>query len=102
MHSLQSLDARIQGLGGELEYQAAQGSVLLLAISALVESHPDAASFAKAFQAQWTRSGNQNQAQPDGSKSAEGMDDALAILEESCSVPLGVRPPDVAEPPAVR
>lgn len=99
MHSPESLDARIRGLGGELEYQVAQSSVLLIAISALVESHPDPASFSKAFQAQWTRSGNQNQAQPGGSKSSEGMDDALEVLEESCSVPLNVRPPGVAAKP---
>lgn len=102
MYSPESLDARIRALGGELEYQVAQSSVLLIALSALVESHPAPAAFAKAFQAQWHRCGSQNQAQPAGSKSAEGMDDALSILEESCSVALNVRSPDVAEPPLGR
>jgi len=99
MHSLEDHERRIRGLGGELEYQVAQASVVLIAVSALVESHPDAAAFAKAFQAQWSRSGNQNQSQPADSQAAEGMDDALAILEASCPVPLNVRPPDVAEKP---
>ena len=93
-------ERRIRGLGGELEYELAQSSVLLCAISALIESHPDPAAFAQAFRAQWQRIGSQNQAQPDGSKSSEGMNDALGFLEASCPVVLGVRPPDVAEPPS--
>ena len=99
MYSLEDHEKQIRVLSGELEYQTAQTSVLLCAISALVESHPQPAAFAKAFQAQWQRIGSQNQAQPDGSKSAEGMDDALSVLEESCSVALNVRPPGVAEKP---
>ena len=99
MYSLEDHEMRIHEQGGELEYQTAQASVLLCAISALVESHPNPGAFAKAFQAQWQRGGAQNQAQPDGSKSAEGMDDALSILEESCPVALNVRPPGVAEKP---
>lgn len=99
MHSPESLVARIREQGGEIEYLTAQASVLLCAISALVETHPDSGAFAKAFQAQWSRIGNQNQAQPDDSMSSEGMDDALGVLEESCPVPLNVRPPGVAAKP---
>jgi hypothetical protein len=95
-------ERRIRGLGGELEYESAQSSVLLCAISALIETHPEPAAFARAFRAQWHRIGSQNQAQPGGSKSSEGMDDALGFLEASCPVALEVRPPDVAEPPGVR
>lgn len=101
MYSIEDHERRIRGLGGELEYQLAQNAVLLCAVAALVESHPQPEAFARVFREQWTRLGSQNQARQAGSQASDGMDDALAILEESCGVPLGVRPPDVAVPPAV-
>ncbi|MBK9442562.1 MAG: hypothetical protein IPN53_15195 [Comamonadaceae bacterium] len=98
MLSLENHEQRIRGIGGELEYQLAQNAVLLCAVAALVESHPQPAAFARVFREQWTRLGSQNQAQQADSQASEGMDDALAILEEACCVPLGIRPPGIAQP----
>ena len=96
---LRDHERRIRAQGDALEYESAQAAVALCAISALVESHPDPGAFARAFRAQWQRLGAQNQSQPAESQGAEGMDDALSVLEASCRVALGVRPPGRAAPP---
>ena len=96
---LKQLAGVVAGLGGAVEREAAQGAVLLCAVGALVQTHPDPEAFSAAFRRCWMQLGQPNQSQPDGSEASDGISDALAILEQLCPVRLSVRPPDQAQPP---
>lgn len=82
--------------------QHIRGQLLALttAVAALVRSHPDPQSFAQALRRAWMQADGPAQAFPDSRPGQAGIAAVLSVLEASCSVPLNVRPPDQAEPPA--
>lgn len=96
---LKTLAGAVAGLGHATEHVTAQTAVLVCAVGALVQTHPDPEAFAAAFRRCWLQLGQPNQSEPDGSEASDGMDAVLSVLEQLCPVPLGVRPPDVAERP---
>lgn len=81
--------------------QTTEGRLLVLAtaLGALVRTHPQPEVFAAEFRRLWLQAGQQHANESVGEDGQAGIDQALAILEESCSAPLNVRSPDVAEPP---
>ena len=85
--------------GDALGYETAQGAVLMCAVAALVQTHPDPSAFAAAFRRGWQLLGSQHSNEAAEGAAKEGFDDALGLLEGACKVPLGVRPPGVAEGP---
>lgn len=87
----------VAGLSGAAENQTAQLAVLVCAVGALVQTHPNPEAFAAVFRQCWLHLGEPNQAQPSGSQALDGIESVLSILEQMCMVPLGIRPPDVAE-----
>ena len=93
MTELKTLAGSVAGLGGEVEYQAAQSSVLLCAVAALVRAHPAPEIFAAEFRRAWQLAGSQHSNGANDSPVQAGIEVALETLEEACVVPLNVRPP---------
>lgn len=89
---LNELSAERQGAIGE-------GVVVLCALASLIRTHPDPSAFAAEFRRFWHQLGSPNQAQPDAEPAAARIAQALSVVEQACPVPLGVRPPGVAEAP---
>lgn len=87
------------GLSGVAERTTSELAVLVCAVGALVQSHPDPQGFAAAFRRCWLHLEQPNQEQPDDSQASRGIDAVLSVLEECCTVPLEVRPPDKAARP---
>lgn len=85
----------------QLEQQGAMGemAVLVCAVASLVRTHPDPAAFAAAFRRSWLQLGAPNQALAADDEAGDRMRSVLEVLEASCSVPLGIRPPGKAVPP---
>ena len=77
---------------------AAQVKVLVLAVAALVKSHPDPAAFAQSFRRFWMQSESPSDCDETTGEYVEGIAAVLEILEAHCAVPLNVRPPDQAAP----
>ena len=88
--------------GDAAEYQGAQNSVLLCAVAALVQTHPDPSAFAAQFRRAWQLIGSQHSNEQASGQSKQGFADVLSILEQACAVPLNVRPPGIAELPEQR
>ena len=99
MSDFDDLSRTVAALGGEAELSAAQASVILCAVLALVQTHPEPAVFAAAFRKAWMLLGSPNESQPGGSQASDGIAQMLELLEEACPVPLNVRPPDAAATP---
>lgn len=93
MDPIKALAATAAQLGAEAQRAAGLEAVLLCAVSALVRSHPDPAAFAREFRQEWLRLGSPNQGLPDDDQAGNGIAEGLAVLEQACSAPLGVRPP---------
>lgn len=68
-------------------------------LAALVRTHPDPEAFAQAFRRAWMQSGVSLEESDTDQEMHGGIEALLEILESNCSVPLNVRPPDVALPP---
>ena len=90
--SVATLGEAVQGVEGELP-------VLACAVAALVRTHPDGQAFAAAFRRAWMQIGAPNQALAADDPTGDRMRSLLAVLEESCTAPLNVRAPGVAQPP---
>ncbi|MDO5289321.1 MAG: hypothetical protein Q4F13_06765 [Pseudomonadota bacterium] len=84
--SVATLGEAVGAIEGELP-------VLMCAVAALVQTHPDAAAFAGAFRRVWMRLGSPNQSLEDGDEAGDRMRQALEILQEHCRVDLNVLPP---------
>ena len=84
--SVATLGEAVQGMEGELP-------VLMCAVAALVQTHPNAKAFATAFRQAWLRLGSPNQALEADDDAGRRMRAALDVLTESCAAPLNVRPP---------
>lgn len=65
--------------------------VVLTAVLALVESHPDPQRFADRFRSVWLGFGAPHPDEPGGQRYCAGIDLGLSLLEDRCPVPLGVR-----------
>jgi hypothetical protein len=95
---IKQLTGAVAGLSGEAEYAAAQGAVLLCAVAALVRTHPAPEVFAAEFRRTWLAIGHPHTneslvgAGAAESHTAQGLSEALAVLEEACAAPLNVRP----------
>jgi len=94
------IKAEIDALKEEQRGSMSELAVLVCAVASLVRTHPDPSAFAGAFRRTWLQVGAPNQALETDDEASDRMHSVLEVLEESCSVPLGVRPPDVAQPPA--
>lgn len=81
------------------EHLKVQVDVLVCAVGALVQTHPDPEAFAAAFRGCWQTSGLADAKFPDDSTAQSGVSEALSMLEVLCPVRLSVRPPDQAERP---
>lgn len=84
------------------EHAIAQQAVLMSAVGALVQTHPDAEVFAKSFLQCWQRTGLSDATFPPDSPSAQGIAQALSMLETLCKEPLSARPPGQAWPPSAQ
>ena len=100
-------DREVLFFAGELERHSdviaslqAQVSVWAGAVYALAHTHPDPSAFAAAFRRFWRKAGDQHSNSAVLASAQTGYAEALSDLERVCRVPLGVRPPGVAEPPA--
>lgn len=91
--------ARVAEHRRDQEHAIAQQAVLMSAVGALVQTHPDAELFAKCFLRCWQRTGLSDAPFPAESPSAIGIAQALAMLETLCKEPLSARPPGQAWPP---
>ena len=98
MSDFDTLAKSVATQGVALEAGAAQTSVLVCAVAALVRTHPDPDAFANAFRRAWTQLGQPNATEPDDSPASDGIDEVLSVLEGNCSVALNIRPPGVACP----
>lgn len=87
---------------GDVEHAVAQQAVLMAAVGALVQTHPEPEQFAKRFLQCWQRTGLSDASFPPESPSAQGIAQALAMLETLCKEPLSARPPGQAWPPLGR
>lgn len=67
--------------------------VLLTAVLALVESHPDPARFAERFRALWLTAFEEHEGGEYDGHFLGSMRTVVALLEKSCPVPLNVRAP---------
>lgn len=86
-----------QALEDERRGATAELAVLACAVESLVRTHPAPSSFAREFRATWQAVGAPNQALEADDEAGDRMRQLLAVLEAACAVPLGVRPPDVAQ-----
>ncbi|MEW6514296.1 MAG: hypothetical protein AB1443_09865 [Pseudomonadota bacterium] len=75
------------------EETAIQLAVHECALLSLIASHPRPEDFAAEFRTTWQRFGQQHSAIEHGEKMLAHIAEALTRIEESCPVPLGVRPP---------
>ncbi|MDO8768788.1 MAG: hypothetical protein Q7K57_08800 [Burkholderiaceae bacterium] len=85
--SVAVLGEALQGVEGELP-------VLACALAALVSTHPDPPAFAAAFRRAWLQLGAPNQALAADDAAGDRMRTLLSVLEECCSAPLNIRPPE--------
>lgn len=85
--------------GDVVRHAAGTMDVLICAIGALVQTHPDPSVFALEFRRLWQRLGSPNESDTADELRLAGIDEALSVVEGSCPVPLGVRPPDAATKP---
>lgn len=85
--------------GDGLQRNHGERLVLLCAVLALVRTHPDSRLFAQAFRRVWIQLGEFHAESELGTPIHDGIGQMLSLLEASCSVPLGVRAPNVAMPP---
>jgi hypothetical protein len=94
-----AIGKRVAAQHDAAKHLTAQVEVLICAVGALVQTHPDPEAFAAAFRGCWQTSGLADKKFPDGSTAQSGLSEALSMLEVLCPVRLSVRPPDQAEPP---
>ncbi len=94
-----SIEERVRVLAGAVATQGEQMQRMMasehafgMAVLALVRSHPDPARFAAEFRRVWLDAGSQHSDESHGAIALESIAEALSMLEESCSVPLNVRP----------
>ena len=87
-----TLAASVASIGDQLQITNGHQMVIELAVVALLRSHPNHPAFAEEFRRLWLQAGSLHSDASLGNKMHEGMRQALEMLEESCSVALGVRP----------
>lgn len=97
--AVRTLAGSVADLGDAAQSTQGQLLVLVTALGALVQTHPQPEVFAAEFRRLWLQAGQQHANESIGPEGQDGIDQALSVLEECCAVPLNVRAPDVAEPP---
>ena len=96
---VKKLAAMAQQQAETTEGLLAQMQVVVLAVAAMLRSHPDPQAFAQEFRRAWQRSDDPLACAQEGSVVAQHIESVLDILEESCSAPLNVRHPGAAQEP---
>lgn len=91
------LAVAVKQLSDEAAISAMQQGVMNCAIAALVRTHPDPKAFVVAFRLLLLRQGSLNEWREDGTPIEASVSESLSILERACPVPLGIRPPGVAD-----
>lgn len=104
--SLEQVAKAVAGVGAKVarhrrdqEHAISQQAVLICAVGALVQTHPDGEAFAKSFRQCWKQFGSGHQLLQTESPARSGLAEALSMLEALCGARLSVRPPGQAEPP---
>lgn len=99
LQKINKLADSVAGLGDAMQHGLGTDAVIHCAVVALVHTHPDPKAFAQAFRQYWQRFGSPNKWPDDDAAFPQGIASLLTELESACSVPLNVRPPDVATKP---
>lgn len=94
--SIKTLSASVATLGEAVQGMEGELPVLVCALAALVQSHPDPQAFAAAFRRAWLEIGAPNQALAADDASGQRMRAVLEILQDCCPAPLNVLPPGAA------
>lgn len=87
------LNAAVVNLGEALQQIAAEQHVVQASLIALIRAHPAPEAFAAEFRRAWLQLGSPHSNEALGEASLRHIDLALALVEEACPAPLGVRPP---------
>lgn len=93
MDEIKTLAAGVAALGDKAQDSEGSLMVLVCAVLALVRSHPQPEVFSDEFRRSWLLLGSQQSNAAVGEKTQRSIDQMLSMLEESCAVPLSVRPP---------
>ena len=91
--ALMALKESVATLGESAQGTEGGLAVLMCAVAALVQTHPDAPAFAAAFRRAWTQLGSPNQALGADDEAGLRMRAVLDVLQDSCAAPLNVLPP---------
>lgn len=92
MSDFESLAGSVAVIGDATQNARGEMAVLTCAVAALVRTHPAPEAFAEEFRRAWQLAGSQHSNAEIGSPAIDGIYAALEVVEEACSVPLGVRP----------
>lgn len=97
--AIKALAASVATLGEAVQEVKGELPVLVCAVAALVQTHPEPQAFAAAFRRAWLQLGAPNQVLAADDPSGRRMRDLLAVLEQWCPAPLNIRPPGQASAP---
>lgn len=76
-----------------------QLNVVVLALGALVRTHPAPQAFAAEMRRVWLQAELPLESTETDEQLRSGIEQVLEILEEKCRAPLNIRPPGAAVPP---
>jgi|GEM_PF-6005033 len=93
--SIKTLSASVATLGEAVQGMEGELPVLVCALAALVQTHPEPQAFAAAFRRAWLQLGAPNQALAADDAAGHRMRAVLDIVQECCPAPLNVLPPRV-------
>lgn len=91
--SHRNLAAAVVNLGEALQQLGGERYVMQAALTALIRAHPAPEAFAAEFRRAWLQLGSPHSNEALGEAALGHIDLALALVEEACPAPLGVRPP---------
>ena len=94
--AIKTLSASVATLGQAVQEIEGELAVLVCALAALVQTHPEPQAFAAAFRRAWLEIGAPNQALGADDASGQRMRAVLEILQDRCPAQLNVVPPGVA------
>ncbi|MBO1856836.1 hypothetical protein J4G52_25180 [Burkholderia cenocepacia] len=92
MSDIKALASGLVALGENAEYTEGRLLVLMCAVEAMLQTHPDHEAFAAAFRRSWQLAGSQHSNAEHDAQTQAGIDGVLQVIEDACSVPLNVRP----------
>jgi hypothetical protein len=92
MEQIKMLAAGVVSLGEQAQWLEGQQLVLICALAAMLQTHPDQKAFALALRQCWLQAGSQHSNDAHAAQTLGGIDSVLDTLEKVCTVPLALRP----------